>query len=51
MVGCRYNRGVYVERCVCMRRVQVWSVAYNPAGDKLVSGCDDGVLQVFEKAA
>ncbi|CAN0446070.1 unnamed protein product [Ectocarpus sp. 12 AP-2014] len=30
---------------------QVWSVAYSPAGDKLVSGCDDGVLQVFEKAA
>ncbi|CAM9339454.1 unnamed protein product [Scytosiphon promiscuus] len=29
---------------------QVWSVAYSPAGDKLVSGCDDGVLQVFEKA-
>lgn len=27
---------------------QVWSVAYNPTGDKLVSGCDDGVLQVFE---
>lgn len=31
--------------------LQVWSVAYSPAGDKLVSGCDDGVLQVFEKAA
>lgn len=29
---------------------QVWSVAYSPAGDKLVSGCDDGVLQVFERA-
>lgn len=29
---------------------QVWSVAYSPEGDKLVSGCDDGVLQVFERA-
>lgn len=29
--------------------IQVWSVAYSPAGDKLVSGCDDGVLQVFER--
>lgn len=34
-----------------VRCMQVWSVAYSPSGDKLVSGCDDGVLQVFEKAA
>lgn len=34
----------------CATFEQVWSVAYSPAGDKLVSGCDDGVLQVFERA-
>jgi WD repeat-containing protein 61 len=27
---------------------QVWGVAYSPNGDRLVSGGDDGVLQVYE---
>ncbi|KAJ0398286.1 hypothetical protein ATCC90586_005315 [Pythium insidiosum] len=29
---------------------QVWSVAYNPAGTRLVSGGDDALLQIYEIA-
>lgn len=30
---------------------QVWSVAYNAKGSRLVSGGDDALLQVYETAS
>jgi WD repeat-containing protein 61 len=30
---------------------QIWCVAYSPDGQQLVSGGDDGLLQVYELAA